>query len=396
MASMRTTGSLDSKDYKIILILDQNPSLSNAKIAEKVGVAPETVRLRLQTLKEKGVLRPDRKVKIPLLGERGQSEAESAYLPSKLGLIRHHVIFTGINSCQELDKLKKLCDAHPHTHYRVVAFGDGAALYTQFDVPPAANPLIRKLYAEIKHKGLCTDYLLVESKYTSEGGADLQRWNAETNRWEIEYGKKSGIGNRLSRLETMWAEFVKNCPPEDPPEIKISTKAKFDELDLMLLRELTVNARPSFKLLGKVYDKDPTTISRRVDRIREHFAPIDILYYDRSVFDLTYPQLMVGEFKDNDELNPKTFHWFLQSEYMPFESKGTSDGHKFVLFTTTPPSFAPELSEFFWEHANNIQIFQLQLDASFTYFFYHENWSPQTGWRADEQYVLHDPMTVLD
>ncbi|MHA1770892.1 MAG: AsnC family transcriptional regulator [Candidatus Thorarchaeota archaeon] len=396
MASTKTSGSLDSKDYRIILILDQDPSLSNAKIAEKVGVAPETVRLRLQTLKEKGVLRPDRKVKVPLLGERGQSEAESAYLPSRLGLVRHHVIFTGINSFQELDKLKKLCDAHPHTHYRVVAFGKGAALYTQFDVPPAASPLIKKLYSEIKDRGLCTEYFLVESKYTSGGGADLQRWNVETNRWDLEYGKKSAIGNRLSRLETMWGEFIKKCPPQDPPEITIMTSAKFDELDLMLLRELTVNARPSFKLLGKVYDKDPTTISRRVERIREQFAPIDILYYDRSVFDLTYPQLIVGRFKDNDELNPRTFHWFLKSEYMPFESKGTSDGHKFVLFTTTPPSFAPELSEFFWEHADDIQIFQLQLDASFTYFFYHENWSPQTGWRVDDQYVLHEPMAVLD
>ncbi len=395
MVSVRMNG-LDLTDYKIILVLDEDPSLSNAKIAEKVGVSPETVRLRLRALKEKGVLRPDRSVSVPLTGERVQNEAESTYLPSRLGLTRHHVIFTGIKNRRDLDRLKKLCDAHPHTHYRVVAFGNGAALYTQFDIPPTASSTIKKLYEALRERGICTDYSLVESRYISGGGANLQRWNIEENRWELSYGTKSGVGTGKSRLENMWQEFLGHCPPDDPPETVPVTEPKFDRLDLVLIRELTINANPSFKTLGEAYGKDPTTISRRIDRIREQFASVDILYYDRSVFDLTYPQLIVGEFNADDQLNPRTFYWFLKSSEIPFESKGTSDGRRFIVFTMTPPSFASELSEFFWEHAENIQVFQLQLDASFTYYFYHENWDPNTGWRDDEDYVLHEPLTVLN
>ena len=395
MTAVKNNG-LDPKDYQIILTLEQNPSLSNARIAEKLGVAPETIRLRLRALKEKGVLRPDRTIKDPLLGKRMQTEAESAYLPSRLGLTRHHAIFTGIKSRAELNKLKKLCDIHPYTHYRVVAFGQRAALYTQFDIPPETEKTLVELYSELQKRGLCEDYLMLKSRYVSGGNAVLQRWDIESNKWDLDYGRKSAIGAQLSRLEGMWKAFLKEAPKEEPPETFPTHKSRFDKLDLVLLRELTVNARPSFKVLGQVYEKDPTTISRRIDRIREKFAPIDILYYDRSVFDLTYPQLIFGKFKEGDQLNARTFYWFLKSEFMPFESKGTSNGSEFILFTMTPPSFAPELSEFFWEHATDTNVFQLQLDASFTYYFYHENWSPTGGWRSDKDYILHEPLEAIE
>ena len=62
----------------------------------------------------------------------------------------------------------------------------------------------------------------------------------------------------------------------------------------------------------------------------------------------------------------------------------------------TPPSFAPELSEFFWEHTEHVEIFQLQLDSSYTYFFYHENWFPEAGWRVDEEYIVNGPLSEIE
>ncbi|MHA1245735.1 MAG: AsnC family transcriptional regulator [Candidatus Thorarchaeota archaeon] len=143
MATVRT-GNLDLKDYLILLTLKQQPRLSNAKIAERVGVAPETVRLRVRALKERKILRPDRRINDPLIGERTQTEIEAAYLPSRLGLVRHHVLFSEIDTRDKLNALKQLCDVHPHTHYRVVAFGRCAALYTQFDLPPRGESTIKK------------------------------------------------------------------------------------------------------------------------------------------------------------------------------------------------------------------------------------------------------------
>ncbi len=395
MATVRT-GNLDFKDYLILLTLKQQPRLSNAKIAERVGVAPETVRLRVRALKERKILRPDRRINDPLLGERAQTEIEAAYRPSRLGLVRHHVLFSGIDTRDKLNALKQLCDVHPHTHYRVVAFGRCAALYTQFDLPPRGESTIKKLYDEVEARGLCAKYMLVDSRYVSGGGADLERWDIKRSDWDITYGRKSAIGTRLSRVEALWADFIEDCPPNMPEDEKSVGSEPFDALDLQLLRELTINSKVNYKELSQVYGKDPTTISRRVDRIREKFAPLDILYYNRSVFDLTYPQIIAGRFRPNDELNARTFHWFLQSGRMPFETKGVTNGSDFILFTMTPPSFAPELSEFFWEHAEYAEVFQLQLDSSYTYFFYYENWTPETGWRVDEEYMVNGPLSEIE
>jgi len=391
-----TTVRIDEKDLKILLQLEQDPSLSKSKIARRIGVAPETVRLRLQRLKDRGVLRPNRIITDPLLGERLQTEMEAVYVPSSLGLLRHHVLFLGVHTREQLNQLKRLCDIHPHTHYRVVAFGDGATLYAQFDIPPQAEPLIRELYERLVGRDLCEDYQVVESRYVSGKGADLQRWNTDSNKWEIEYGKKSSTGTRLSRVEAIWSDFLDQCPEEDPAEDRPRTPETLDQLDLLLLRELTINSRPSFTQLGEVYKRDATTISRRVDRIRKMFAPHDVLYLDRTIFDLTYPQLITGTFHNNNELNAKTFYWFVRSGAIPFEMKGVTNGTDFLLYSMTPPSFASELSEFFWEHCSHVRVHQLQLDSSYTYFFYHENYSPGQGWRHDRPYVVDEPLRQLE
>ncbi len=391
-----TSTHIDSRDLKILLALEQEPSLSNTQIARKMGVAPETVRLRLMKLRERGVLRPSRVITDPLLGERLQTEVEAAYVPSSLGLLRHHIIFLGIQTRDQLNRLKRLCDVHPHTHYRVVAFGDEAVLYAQFDIPPQTDIMIRDLYNALVERGACEDYRVIESRFVAGRGADLQRWDIKTNRWEIEYGRKSAIGIRLSRVESIWSEFLERCPDKSPPEDRPTPPESIDLLDLQLLRELTINAHPNFTRLAEVYDRDATTISRRVERIRRLFAPKDILYYDRTIFDLTYPQLIIGTFDTEGELNARTFHWFIDSGAIPFEMKGVTNGNDFLLYSMTPPSFAPEISEFFWEHCRDVHVYQLQLDSSYTYFFYHENYDPESGWRNDRSYVVETPLRDME
>jgi hypothetical protein len=197
-------------------------------------------------------------------------------------------------------------------------------------------------------------------------------------------------------VEKVWDQIHKQ-PVDDKLEESNPTMAcTLDMLDMHLLRELTINAHPKIKELGGIYDKDPTTISRRIAKLRECVAPSEMLYFDRTVFDLTYPQLIFGEFDKDTDLDYKTLHKFLRSGGLPFECMAATNESKFLVFITSPPSFAPEVSEFFWENTLNINIFQLQLDSSFTYFFYHENFDINIGWKTDEDYILNTPLSNLN
>jgi hypothetical protein len=171
------------------------------------------------------------------------------------------------------------------------------------------------------------------------------------------------------------------------------------------LRELTINSRVgrgkegNIKELGELHNKDPTTISRRIKKIRESIAPRDQLYYDRTVFDLTYHQLIRGDFSKNGDLTPTTLTSFVNSGEIPFDLKVWCDASSFVVYLTSPPSFASDFSEFFWEHSDNVSVNQLHLrtDRSHTYYFYHENYDfAIDGWKNTPEYIVDGPLRAID
>ncbi len=382
---------MDSKDLMIFLVFERDPTMSNMVIAKEVGISSESVRTRIHAMKHKGFLRPDRTIQDPLLGKRLQTEIEVAYDPEKLGLLRQHVFFIDVPNRESLNRLKQFCDDHPYTHYRTLAYAQNATLYAQFDIPSEISKEMKKLYSSFQEQGLCKHIETVDSVVTSYHSADFKRWDDSKNMWKVHYDFKSSTGKRMSDLESMWNRYrEKQTTLETPSEIV--SPLKLDGLDMHLLRELTINALPNIKTLGAYYKRDPTTISRRVKRIRENLLSRTILYYNRALFDLTYPQFILGKFNKSDEMDLEMIHGFIRSGEIPFECRLVSDKSKFLLYVISPPSFGPEFSEFFWEHSSNISLFQLQLNASFTYYFYPENYTID-GWKTENDYVTSQLLT---
>ncbi|MBS3793895.1 MAG: Lrp/AsnC family transcriptional regulator [Candidatus Thorarchaeota archaeon] len=387
---------LDRKDYLIFLCLEQDPSLSNASISEEVSetesISAESVRTRIQKMKESGFLRPDRTIEDPVLGERTQTEVEAVYNPHQIGLLRQHVLFQGVPNNRSLDGLKAACDSHPYTHYRTLGYSKGATLYAQFDIPPSAIETMHCFYTELEERQLFANLHVYETQSLAKHEADFHEWNLVDNKWSMEYGTKSRKGTGLSRIENLWDDFLQSHDEKGLEQKSPEMAFTLDELDMALLRELTINGTPSIKPLGPIHNRDPSTISRRISRLKETVAADDMLYYDRSVFDLTYPQLVVGRFLQDNEMNADSLYWFIESGGLPFESKGIIDDDEFILFITTPPSVAPEISEFMWEHSAEIDVFQLQLDSSFTYYFYHKNYLGNGKWNTNRDYLLDEPL----
>lgn len=387
---------LEVKDYQIFLQLDRNPSQSNIAIAKEVGLSAEAVRIRRQALKKTRFLREDATIQDTILGERLQTETQAVYKPNNLGLLRQHVLFKDISSRKSLNTLKMLCDVHPYTHYRSVMYGKNATLYVQFDIPPAIRINMQTLYKKLLKKGLYESFEVIDEKYGASLKADFTRWNQDENSWTLAYQRKSSMSERTSKIEDLWDEFMKIRNKPRAEVLQPAMAYNFDSLDMLLLRELTINSRVSIKDLAEIYGKDASTISRRVARIRELVAPNDLLYYNYSVFDLTYAQIITGVFDKNSQLNDERFYQFIKSGVLPFECKGVTDGNRFLIYLHTPPSYASDFSEFFWEHADNVEVFQMQLGSSITYFFYHENYLGDGKWKTDTKYVLDEPLATID
>lgn len=395
--------SLDLKDYEIFLSLKKNPLQSNADIGRTVGLSSESVRSRIHAMKSKGFLRDDRTINDLFLGPRKTSESTGIYQPRRLGLQRQHVLLKGISNRSAQEALKIVCDEHPYAHYYVPAYGEASSLYIQFDIPPKTLPSMKRLYNDLKKRGYFSDYFIVDELYCSICSADFSKWDAKRDVWQVGQKEKKWYKQSYSDFEEIWKRIEDTNVELEMPKTEPAKSYEFDNLDMLLLRELTINSKPVMTNISKSYSnnsrlndefkKDSTTLARRVSKLRENIVTRDLLYYDRRVFDLTYPQLISGTFT-NSTFTPESLYKFISSGALPFEIMAFSDTKSFLMYTTTPPSIAPEISELLWDHAQDISVHQLQFDSSLTYYFYHENYV-DGDWRADEHYVLQEPLSKV-
>ncbi|MEM2141731.1 MAG: AsnC family transcriptional regulator [Candidatus Thorarchaeota archaeon] len=384
----------DSTDYRIFLSLHRNPLQSNSSIAREIGISTESVRQRLNNLRKQRFLRPTRLINEVILGTRTQTEVEAVYAPSRLGLRRHHVLFEDIPDRRSLDMLKHICDVHPYSHYRALAYSKGATLYAQFDIPPSIEKTMCEFYDELVRMGLARKSSQFFTNYVKGVHADFTRWNINENVWNLEVSKAS-VGGPASIIETLWNKYMETHENDDLTPVYPHPAFGFDRLDMLLLRELTVNAKPSVRDLATIYKRDPTNISRRLKKLRELVAPQDMLYFNRGLFDLTYTQIIAGRIREGSDLTLGNLMGFIGSGTIPFDCKCVSDGSEYIVYITTPPSLAAEFSEFFWEHTRYTGSFQLQLDSARTYYFYCENYAGDGEWRTDKEYVYDEPLSSV-
>ncbi len=377
--------TFDSKDYSIFIEIEQQPNLSLSEIAKRVSMSKEMVRLRIQKMKKLGFLRPKRDVIDPVLGKREQSEVEASYIPHNIGLLRQHVLFTGIKNIKYLNKLIEFCDQHPYTHYRSIAYGNETTLYVQFDIPPSINNQMKEIYSIFKNLGYFNKLIVLDTEYSARTLSDFKKWNIHDRHWELETGIKNTIENLWQTHTTQNVDIISEKP---------HFEATFDTLDAILLRELTINSNINMKHLGEIYKKDPTTISRRIKKIRENFLDSDRLYYDRQKFDIAYNQLIYGEF--TKDFSRHKFVSFINNGAFPFYSRIFINNNEFIWYVMLPPYYAVEISELVWTKAKNVSIMQLYTARSFTYYFYHLNYLGNNKWRTDEEYIKYNPLRTIE
>ncbi len=383
---------LSFKDYMILQVLQQNHSFTPNKIGRHVGLSAETVRSRIYKMKQGGVLRANREIEVPLLGKRMQTELEAVYIPQHLGLLRQHVLFHNVPNARSLNALLSFCEAHPYTHYRAVAYGNGTTLYAQFDIPPKIMDEMEHLYQVLEEAQLFDYFQILKTDFVGKSEVDLAKWDYRNKEWLL--GDGNAFPRTLSIID-LWEKFLMEGKVSPIEKVRPAMHSKMDPLDMLLLREITVNAKASVKFLSQIYNKDMGTISRRLKALRENVALGSILYYDPSLFDIEYYQLIIGEFSPGSDLSAESLLSFLKSGDLPFESTVAIDGKWFMWYISSPASLASSFTDFIWQNVASFQVFQLNLSKARTYYFYHENYKGNKEWRTDTEWIFNDPLDAI-
>ena len=165
---------------------------------------------------------------------------------------------------------------------------------------------------------------------------------------------------------------------------------------MILLRELTINAKVSVKALSKYYNKDASTISRRIKRIKTVLAPKAKLYYNTKMFNLVSPKILFARFKRGDGFNKTSSYWFIDSHYFKFPSTLVSAKREFIWYLNLLPPNIPDFLEFAWEHLSNVKLYNLQIPLSNTYFFYPENYLGGGKWNISNDWFINEPLEKLN
>ncbi|MCY3414963.1 MAG: hypothetical protein INQ03_25155 [Candidatus Heimdallarchaeota archaeon] len=313
------------------------------------------------------------------------TEVEGNYKPEVLGLVRHHVIFKQVPNKQMVERFKIACDEHPYTHYRTMLLGAGMNCYAQFDVPKDAELDMMDFYKDLKKYIKANALVKINHSISTYSELKMNLYDPNENRWKFKIFKSKGKSDEIS-LEETWEQMDKVKPVNFKKSKSLIDSLK--DIELNLIRELTINANVKAADIQEHYNKDRTTISRYLGKLKKEVMGEPTLYYDRLKFDMNSPQIIIGKISDQHVLD--TLHTLFELGKFPFRSELISDQYHFLLILMVPPSLAPEIGYFIWELQQDIETYSVSVsvEAAWRYPFYPVNYDITTrSWRTDKEYI---------
>ena len=382
---------LSSSYIHVLYTLVKNPTMNVNKLRDHllergVNLSYYAISNIYEELVKKKILREDTEIDDPILpgNKRIITFAEGDYIPEKIGLIRQHVIFKGLANQEVYNRFMKACDTHPYTTFRTYVLGLGMKGYAQFDIPVGTEDLMSNFYTQLAKLLGDVDFEVINTRRTTTSNMHFNLW--EEDHWNY----------HPHNLETAWDNLTVQQSIKYQELTVENLMHNFDKLDLMLLRELTYNAKVKAADIADFYIKDRTTISRRLNRIEKLIMGDPRLYYDRYKFDMNSSQMIIGEVDDPKIINK--LHTLLEKDLFPFRAELSSDGPRFVFNMMVPPSKAPEIAHFIWKIIPNIEINSSAVTdkGSWRYTFYPENYDVKAhSWIKTEQYMVNDTIEFL-
>ena len=363
---------LDLSDHFLLLMLRENPFISYNELAKAMNISPNTVRARIQRLKQGQLLRGDSDIDDPVLGKRNISEVFANPNYSALGLNRIDVIINGVTDDNSLQSVYRLLDAHPYTIYRSFGFSTHPMVYAVFAMPSDPSNYLVEFLELMKSHGFFDGYSLFHFPNNFSTREMLEYWDVHLGLWKYDV-------NNLSFTKYYGVDMEKTDP------------IKFSCFDLLLLRELTINAKVKISDLAQHYKYDRTTISRHMNYVKSNLVHDYGVIYDRSVFTLGNFRLFWGEWSDG------TFLKSLMEQKFPFNSTVSFDDRRFFWLVQASDPILNDLSMLLFKEVKNLHQAIIYPETGVRYYFYPYNYDCDAKkWKYEKAQLFPELQHLMD
>jgi DNA-binding Lrp family transcriptional regulator len=364
---------------KLILELRKNPLHTNVSLAKLFNKkSPNTIKNWIADLKNQGILRDSSEYEDPVLGLRHKTDVAAQIKYKELGLARVVYILTGINTKKNLYELVKRFEDHPYTYYQVSGFLNGPIIYVIFNVPYNAINILNHYIEFLRdHKHFFTEFFeLVNPKAESTDDQVLKLFNSAS----IDTSFLNNLEESLNRSDlennSKEYEFQNTGPP------------KLDKINLLLLRELTINGKisPSELVNYPEYSNlDRSTLARRLKSVQKDLISEFVLMYNRGFIGNEGVNLIWG--KSSYNLHFK-IRQFLTEGHFPYQSTFYFDNSKYLWYIFAPSIVNTSIAESLLPYVNSINLANLNTFTNKRYYFYPHNYDLVNGsWKIDEEYI---------
>lgn len=361
---------LSHEDYQLLLLLQNNPTITYAAIARKFNFTAPTAKRRVENLQEAGIY-------------RGNSVQ---YDPHAIGLTRY-VVISYISTPDSFPIIEEALRNHPYTYQRSRLYGTKLGVYAQFNYPSKDSRLLESFYSELQDQDIVTNYFIFKSTSIRKTlSINLDDLSLSSFEWDFD-----------------WQNFLlslKNADNTSVPSIRKNVLAKMKPIDFKILHKLTTNANITQRQIAKELETDTTEIWRRIHFLKEHVLTGYFANIDRRFFNITSNKILLLSF-ENEEGLLKCYNVFINTDKRPpfrfhIEIFVDQKGQKNILLFVSLPQYHEAQLIYCLNYVTK-KLRVLNVDTigynSIRYQFYANNFDELTHtWKLTKDYVFVSPL----
>ncbi|MHA1116478.1 MAG: Lrp/AsnC family transcriptional regulator [Candidatus Heimdallarchaeaceae archaeon] len=370
------------QDYELLLLLQNEPTISFNQIAKKLGITPPTVKKKVESLKQRKIY-------------RGKTVL---YKPESLNLTRYFfVLYTP--SLDELERLEIALKYHPYIISRSRFYGSRLGVFAQFNYPKKKSELLLAFIDALKKEGLVSSYLFYESlgsRRTMQ--IDLERLSLSSFKWTFNWDKcySKLLTIEPSPLPSPSPSVLDKMKPVDFKILEILTRGKIPKNDGSFDTEITQ------KKISNYLNVETTEIWRRYHFLKENVLSGYSSRFSREFFNINSEKIIFMTFDDEIQL-ARCFTLFTdEREGPPFryhiEVYRDSKGRKQLILYVSLPQYHEAHLIYTLSKIANLRVYNVDTigKSSVSYSFYSEAFDfNKKMWKVDKKFVLDVPLREI-
>ncbi|MHA1911794.1 MAG: hypothetical protein ACTSYA_08880 [Candidatus Kariarchaeaceae archaeon] len=409
MKPMRT---LSPDEYVLLLALQADPTASFKELGDTCGFNPRKVKQLYATLLADDIVR-------------------GAYVRVNnpaIGLARYDVLVE-CSTLDQIDTIIKIARDHPYTQFFARYYSCFSGVFLQFAIPQGTAPIIDSLFNSLIEKGHAASFESFTSAVPCSVSTltNVEAWNPISFEWNFQFDFFQE--EFILFQEDNSSSKLRREPYVFPPVVE-SQLSDLSLFDIILLREMTIDiTRSQAQITQDIINhnsptaRDPTTYSlevieqtntSRVSRRRKyleenHLIQRPILNYNPSYLNLFNDWLVIAHctkelaetflsFFSPDGIIEKSVSQYV-NHHFPFASRITyfPDSESLTWYVRTPPKETSSFHRFVYDIFNSPYIVSLDSDDNKFFWFYHENFIPETSsWKKSLEWLADNILKSVE